>query len=108
MKIPPDAFIADEKLIRYLLLPRDEDDKSRFLAQAGFTQQNPEELKSALRMLVNEEDAINDRINEYGMFYQVRGYLQGPNEVDLAVITVWLQEAQSGRFRFITLKPWRR
>jgi hypothetical protein len=107
MKIPPDATIPDEKLTRYLLLPRDEDDKSRFLAQAGFTQQNPRELETALRTLIREEDAVNDRINEYGVFYQVRGYLKGLNDVDLAVVTVWLQEARSGQYRFITLKPWR-
>ncbi|MBD2204797.1 hypothetical protein H6G33_13520 [Calothrix sp. FACHB-1219] len=37
MKIPPDAIIADEKITRYLLVPREQDDKSKFLAQAGFT-----------------------------------------------------------------------
>ena len=36
MKIPEDAIIPMEKLTAYLLLPRPGDDKSKFLAQAGF------------------------------------------------------------------------
>ena len=36
MIIPSDAIIADEKITHYLLVPREQDDKSKFLAQAGF------------------------------------------------------------------------
>lgn len=107
MKIPIDALIPADKLSRYLLMPRDEDDKSRFLAQAGFTENNPEVLDAALRELIAAEEAISDRRDEYGVFYQVRGQLHGPDNQNLAVITIWLQEAQSGQYRFITLKPWR-
>jgi hypothetical protein len=38
VKILEDAVIPEEKLTRYLLVPRIKDDKSKFLAQAGFTQ----------------------------------------------------------------------
>jgi len=41
MKIPPDALIPLEKLTSYLLVHREWDDKSKFLAQAGFTRENP-------------------------------------------------------------------
>jgi hypothetical protein len=107
VQIPENAFIAKEKLTRYLLIPRHEDDKSGFLAQAGFTLENPHDLVTALRTLLSQEVAISDRVDQYGTYYQVRGYLQGPNGVELAVITIWLRDAQSGQFRFITLKPWR-
>ncbi|MEA5605747.1 hypothetical protein [Nostoc sp. UHCC 0252] len=53
MKIPLDAIIADEKITRYLLVPREQDDKSKFLALAGFTQDNPELLKAAIRQLAD-------------------------------------------------------
>jgi hypothetical protein len=106
MKIPPDVFIAPEKLTRYLLLPRDEDDKSRFLAQIGFTQENPDQLEEALRRLILAEDAIADRADEYGTFYQVRGQLQGSGNRSLDVITIWLRDTRQ-QYRFITLKPWR-
>ncbi|MGB7376197.1 MAG: hypothetical protein WA959_06455 [Rivularia sp. (in: cyanobacteria)] len=48
MKIPDDAIIADAKLTGYLLVSRKQDDKSKFLAQAGFTQENSESLKAAI------------------------------------------------------------
>ena len=44
MHIPVEAVIPEEKLTRYLLLHREYDDKSRYLAQAGFTQDNPADL----------------------------------------------------------------
>jgi hypothetical protein len=105
MKIPSNVFIAPEKLTRYLLLPRNEDDKSRFLAQAGFTLENPDELEAALRKLIMAEQAIVDRVDEYGTFYQVSGLLQGPDNRSLDVITIWLHDARYRQYRFITLKP---
>lgn len=105
MKIPPDAIIADEKITRYLLVPREQDDKSKFLAQAGFTPDNPKLLKAAIRQLADTTPAIKDRDNEYGVFYRVIGSLIGVNQRNLAVITVWLQRAVDGKFQFITLKP---
>lgn len=41
MRIPADAIIPEDKLTRYLLVPREYDDKSRFLSQAEFTLANP-------------------------------------------------------------------
>ncbi|AFY50922.1 hypothetical protein Nos7524_5198 [Nostoc sp. PCC 7524] len=105
MKIPSDAIIADEKITRYLLVPREQDDKSKFLAQAGFTKENPELLKAAIRQLVDSTTAIQDRDNEYGVFYRVTGELIGLKGRNLAVITVWLQRSVDGKFQFITLKP---
>ena len=49
MKIPPDAVIPEEKLTGYLLVPREYDDKSKFLSQAGFTLEDPEKLIEAIR-----------------------------------------------------------
>ena len=46
MKIPSDAIIPVAKLTRYLLVERTRDDKSKFLAQAGFTPDNHEALDS--------------------------------------------------------------
>ncbi|MEA5579557.1 DUF6883 domain-containing protein [Anabaena sp. UHCC 0451] len=105
MKIPDNAIIPPEKLTNYLLVPRTKDDKSKFLAQAGFTQDNPEKLLTAIRQLVTNNEAIIDNVNEYGTFYTVTGYLEGINTINLAVVTVWLQSNYDGSFRFITLKP---
>ena len=108
MKIPPDAVIAEDKLTRYLLVPRPKNDKSRFLAQAGFTQENPEALEAAIRQVIRSQDAIQERSSVYGDFYRVEGDLVGP-QGRLIVITVWIiQTHVDNRFRFVTLKPGRK
>ncbi len=40
---------------------REQDDKSKFLAQAGFTQDNRQLLKAAIRQLADATPAIQDR-----------------------------------------------
>lgn len=104
MKIPSNAIIAREKLVQYLLVERPRNDKSRYLAQAGFTLSQPDTLEAAIRRLIASEDAQVDRHDEYGVFYQVAGILEGPHK-SVPVITVWLQQASNGVFRFVTLKP---
>ena len=105
MKIPDNAVIPQEKLTKYLLISRIKDDKSKFLEQAGFIQDNPDDLLKAIRQLAVTNEAREDNINEYGIFYTVEGNLQGVNGRNLAVVTVWLKSKNDGSFRFITLKP---
>jgi hypothetical protein len=49
VRIPEDLVIPDAKITHYLLVQKARNDKSKFLAQAGFTQENPEVLKSAIQ-----------------------------------------------------------
>ena len=49
MRLPADSVIAEEKLTRYLLVPLAEDDKSGFLARAGYTLVNATVLERDLR-----------------------------------------------------------
>jgi hypothetical protein len=42
--LPADTVIALEKLAKYLLVRQARGDKSAFLAEAGYTTANPEEL----------------------------------------------------------------
>lgn len=107
MKIPVDAIVPSEKLTRYWLVPKARNDKSAFLAQAGFTQANPEILLAAIRDLAAQAEALEDNANEYGVFYQVIGHLMGINGVSLAVVTIWLERRVDSKFQFITLKPYR-
>jgi hypothetical protein len=105
VRIPEDLIIPDAKITQYLLVPKTRNDKSRFLAQAGFTQENPEALRLAIQSQAIDKEAIEEKSNEYGTFYQVAGELIGVNGVSLSVITVWLQRQINGTFQFVTLKP---
>jgi len=82
-------------------------DKSKFLAQAGFTLENPEGLIAAIKLLIAIGEAVEDGSNEYGIFYQVVGELVGVNGVSLSVVTIWLQRQIDRKFQFVTLKPLR-
>jgi hypothetical protein len=105
VKIPPEAHIPEEKLTCYLLVLKERNDKSQFLAQAGFTQNNSETLRVAIALLIQSAEAVKDGTNEYGIFYRVDGTLQGGNGQSLAVITIWIQWYKDGSFHFVTLKP---
>ena len=93
-------------LTRYLLVPRQKNDKSEFLAQVGFTLENPDLLEVAIRKLMVENDAVSDRQNEYGTFFRVEGEIQGPYGI-LSVVTVWILRTSDQQYRFVTLKPMR-
>ncbi|ACK64411.1 conserved hypothetical protein [Rippkaea orientalis PCC 8801] len=105
MQIPPNAIIPQAKLTEYLLKYKTKNDKSQYLSQAGFTQDNPEQLKIAIYELIQTNRGIKDGENEYGIFYKVSGELIGINRRNLSVITIWLQRKIDNQFQFITLKP---
>ena len=105
MEIPIDAIIPEPKLTKYLLVFKPRNDKSRFLAQAGFTLENWQTLKIAIQQLNQSVEAVQDRTDEYGTFYNVYGKLNGINGINLSVVTIWLQRQSDGKFQFITLKP---
>jgi hypothetical protein len=104
MRFSRHAVIPSEKLTSYLLVERRHNDKARYLAQAGFTQDNPALLEQAIRDLIAHNEAVIDRLDVYGVFYQVEGTLVGPTGV-LNVVTIWLERAVDGELRFVTLKP---
>jgi len=105
VRIPPDAIVPMEKLTSYLLIPREWDDKSRFLTKAGFTSQNPHLLLAATRELAATAEAVEDGAGEYGVFLRAEGALNGPNGRALAVVTIWLKPWADETIRFVTLKP---
>ena len=57
MKLPEDSAIAKTKLHEYLLRHRDEDDKSGFLALAGYTLDNADRLMHDIRTQLLPLDA---------------------------------------------------
>jgi hypothetical protein len=108
MKLPVNLVIPRQKLTDYLLVPRAVDDKSKFLAQGGFTQTNPHLLEAAIRKLAETAEAIYDQRTEYGDFYRVDGAISGPAQ-PLRVTTIWIIPTNDKeQCRFVTLKPLRR
>ena len=105
MKLSPDATIAEDKLTRYLLLPQARGDKSAFLAQAGYRQDNASHLLRDLRTQLLPLEAQRLESNRFGQYYEIRGTLTGPNGVALPVRTIWMTEHLSGVTKFVTLIP---
>jgi hypothetical protein len=104
MIIPKDAVIAEEKIRDYLLKPLPIDDKSGYLALAGYTLEDYWELIRDIRDHLLPKEGKFQRDDEFGAYYLVLGTLRGPNNRELGVRTIW-QRTNHGVVRFITLYP---
>ncbi|NJL89420.1 MAG: hypothetical protein HC916_06165 [Coleofasciculaceae cyanobacterium SM2_1_6] len=98
------SIIPEAKLTRYLLVWKKKDDKSGFLAQAGYTINSWQSLEQDLRSLLKNE-AVLDRETPFGNIYKIEGILVGSNEVKLKVATFWMIDSFSEDTRFVTLLP---
>ncbi len=105
MKLPPDTLIARRKIIDYLLVSRPEDDKSGFLAKAGYVPETADQLLTDLRMQLLALEARLLEADEYGVKYMIRGKLTGPNGRTLRVVSIWTVEHVGGKAKFVTLYP---
>ncbi len=105
MKLPTNSVIAPRKLTQYLLRLRLEDDKSQFLALAGYTLENADRLMSDIREQILPLEAELFDETEYGPKYRIRGSLTGPNGRALRVSTIWMKENATNQTKFVTLFP---
>jgi hypothetical protein len=105
VKLPENTVIAPEKLLYYLLVPRPADDKSKFLAIAGYTRADWQALERDLRQQLLPMDAEEVERTKYGTIYEIRGNLHGPNGRVLSVVTIWMTEIATGQTKFVTLYP---
>ena len=103
MRLPPDAIIAQEKMRDYLLQWRPENDKSQFLAQAGYTKQHAHRLADDIRGQLLNLEAEFEGTTEYGDMYRIVGSLVGPNGRALRVKSIWMIESATKKTKFITL-----
>ena len=86
-------------------MPQTRGDKSAFLAEAGYTTDNADQLLRDLRAQILSLDATVLESNKFGQYYEIRGRLTGPNGVALTVRTIWMTEHLSGITKFVTLIP---
>jgi hypothetical protein len=105
MKLPANTLIAPGKLTQYLLVARKRNDKSKWLAQAGYSLENWRVLEEDLRLQILSREALPTDSTAYGQMYEIKGDLTGPNDRTLAVVTVWMMETATGVAKFITMYP---
>jgi len=105
MKLAENTFFAPEKFTRYLLVPRIEDDKSKFLSFAGYSLDQWQLLERDLKRQILIHDATEVERTKYGTVYEIRGRLKGPNGKILSMVTIWMTELATGKTKFITLFP---
>ena len=105
MILPPDSYIAPEKVFRYLLVRRAKGDKSAFLAQTGYDLTCASQLIEDIRNQLLPHDATPLEQTEHGRFYEICAPLTGPNGRALRIRSIWMREHLSGITKFITLIP---
>ena len=105
MILPADTLIAPEKLTQYLLALRRRNDKSRWLARAGYAQENWQLLEKDLRTQILSLPAIPIDRTPYGQMYEIKGDLIGPNGKSLRVCTIWISETKTNDTKLVTMFP---
>jgi len=105
LKLPNETIIAPEKLTHYFLKWQVENDKSKFLAQAGYLLENWQQLERDIRSQVLPIEANLIRKTPYGDMFKIHSTLAGPNGVSLKIITIWMTEYKSQQTKLITLFP---
>jgi len=103
--LPQNAIISEAKLTKYLLVLLPKDDKSQFIAQAGYTIENWQQLEKDLREQILPLEAIQITETEFGVKYRIRGSLIGPNGTTIQVITIWIIDSLDRQIKFVTLFP---
>lgn len=105
MKIPSCLVIQDEKITKYLLVYQPKNDKSRYLALAGYNLDNWELLKNDIINAVEGSEIAKVTSNDWGTQFELKSEWSGPSGRLIKVITIWQQDEETEFARFITLYP---
>jgi hypothetical protein len=96
-----EIVIEKQKITDYLLVWKPKNDKSKFLNDLGYTQENWEELKEDIKQIVIENDLVFQKSTPFGGdLYEVKGNLR-----NFGLITIWLLAEDKNLLRFVTLYP---
>ena len=98
------ATIAEAKLTKYLLIQKPTDDKSGFLAQAGYNLSNWRQLQQELRQFLFNQATLY-KTTKFGDIYEIKGILIGVNGINLRVATYWIVDSLTSETKFVTLLP---
>ena len=97
---PHEIEIPIAKITGYLLIKKDKNDKSAFLAKLGYTMENYNELVNDIKNIVACNEANLQQQTPFGELYEVRGKLK-----NFGVVTIWLLAIDTEKYKFITLFP---
>lgn len=77
MKLKPEQIeIPEEKILHYLLVRKEKNDKSFFLEKLGFSIDNYKELIEEIKNIAVANDAILSRNTDFGDLYKIEGRLK--------------------------------
>lgn len=107
MKLSANTIISERKVKEYLLSFRKRNDKSKWLAKAGYDSENWKRLEQDIRMQLLIREAVLVQRNEFGDVYEITGKLNGPNGKSLFVRSIWMEEYGTKLTKFITMYPLR-
>ncbi len=105
MKLAKNSIISEQTIKGYLLIKRKRNDKSKWLAQAGYSISNWKRLRDDLRNQILPMDAELIDDGEFGKLFMIKGILSGPLDKKLEVCSVWMIEKETGKTKFITVYP---
>lgn len=97
---PDQLIIPDEKILDYLLVKKQKNDKAGFLEKLGFTKSNYKDLIEEIKRIAISNEAILTRTSDFGNLYRVKGKLK-----EWLIVTIWLEQIENNKFRFVTLYP---
>ena len=106
MKLPnaENALIADEKLNEYCLNPNHDEGQHKaylFSKLLGLDLNNPDEFRSMLRNIIDTEEVVINRPNEYGMLYYIDSTVIRP-ERTFRLRTIWIIRENEDFPRFVS------
>lgn len=93
-------IIQEDKILNYLLVWKEKNDKSKYLEQLGFNSDNYKELIEEIKTIATSNDMFLSRENEFGNLYQIEGLLK-----ESLIVTIWIEQLDNNQYRFITLYP---
>ena len=96
---PEQIIIPEEKILNYLLINKEKNDKSAFLSRLGFSRKNFHELIEEIRKIATTNEAVLSRASEWNL-YKIEGKLKVS-----VVVTIWIEQIEENKYRFVTLYP---
>ncbi|MBD2006187.1 MULTISPECIES: DUF6883 domain-containing protein [Cyanophyceae] len=105
MRLPSKLVIEDQKITSYLLVYQPKNDKSEYLALAGYNLENWEILKRDILNAVDGSKVTEITSTDWGTRLKVKSQWYGPNSRLVRVMTIWQQDEEADIVKFITLYP---